>query len=80
MKDLMRLRAPTCIAEDIFLHGSLMILDHESQSSIIKPNGLACSTLQIGWPSNWILISLQFSARNFSVTSTNHHKLSLRDV
>ena len=42
-----------------------MWLDHESRSSIIKPNDVACSTLQIGWPSNWILISLQFSARNF---------------
>ena len=63
MRDLMRLRAP--IAEDIFLHSSLMWLDHESRSSIIKPNDLACSTLQIGWPSNWISISLQFSGRNF---------------
>ena len=58
----MRLRAP--IAEDIFLHSSLMWLDHESRSSIIEPNDEACSTLQIGWQSNWILISLQFSARN----------------
>ena len=32
----MRLRVP--IAEDIFLHNSLMWLDHESRSSIIKPN------------------------------------------
>ena len=41
----MRLRAS--IAEDIFLHSSLMRLDHESWSSIIKPNDVACSTLQI---------------------------------
>ena len=34
-------------------------------SSLLKPNDLVCSTLLIGWPSNWILISLQFSARNF---------------
>ena len=33
----MRLRAP--IAEHILLHGSLMWLDHESRSSIIKPDG-----------------------------------------
>ena len=59
----MHLRAP--IAEDIFLHSSLMRLDHESRSSIIRPNDLACSTLLIGWLSNWILSSLQFSARNF---------------
>ena len=63
MRDLMRLRAP--IAEDIFLQSSLMWLEHESRSSIIKPNDVACSTLQIGWPCNWIIISLQFSARNF---------------
>ena len=61
MRDLMRLRAP--IAEDIFLHSSLMWLDHESRSSIIKPNDLACSTLQIGWPSNWILISLRLRSK-----------------
>ena len=42
----MCLRAP--IAKDIFLHSSLMWLDHESWSSIIKPNNLACSTLQDG--------------------------------
>ena len=59
----MRLRAP--FARDIFLHSSLMWLDHESRSSIIKSYDVACSTLQIGWPSNWMLISLQISARNF---------------
>ena len=63
MRDLMRFRAP--IAEDIFLHSSLMWLDHESQSSIIKRNDFAFSTLQMGWLSNWIFISLQFSARSF---------------
>ena len=63
MRGLMRLRAP--IADDIFLHRSLMWLDHEGLSSIFKPNDLVCLTLLIGWPSNWILISLQFSARNF---------------
>ena len=51
----MRLRA--AIAEDIGL-------DHESRPSIIKPNDLACSTLLIGWLSNWIQSSVQFSARN----------------
>ena len=58
----MHLRAP--IADDIFLHRSLMRLDHESRSSIFKHNDLVRSTLLIGWPSNWMLISLQFSARN----------------
>ena len=49
----MRPRAP--IAEDIFLHSSLIWLDHESWSSIIKPNDVARSTLQIGWPANWVI-------------------------
>ena len=56
----MRSRAP--IAEDVFLLCDVIGPIHESQSSVIKTNDLW--TLQIGWLSNWTLISLQFSARN----------------
>ena len=61
MRGLMRSRAP--IAEDVFLLCYVIGPIHESQSSVIKTNDLW--TLQIGWLSNWTLISLQFSARNW---------------
>ena len=60
MRGLMPFRAP--IAEDVFLLCDVIGPIQESRSSV-KTNDLW--TLQIVWLSNWMLISLQFSARNF---------------